>query len=327
MTAHPDRVLAVAITVLPARHRAWGRAMQAELATINNPAERSRFARSCVRAVCASPLAVCGMLARLVVAAMTLVAVAFAANAAPGVGVQAGALVVVLVGFSVAGTRASWLGPVGASPVAGCWRMVGYLLVGSLLLGVLQPRNGGPTHDPAGFWVAGAMITIFLIATLRLTSQVAARTLLVIGASALGTAGVWSGLMLSFTDARTMPLWTGAAIVVAGALAAAACYSRGSLDQVAVAAVGAVFAVSVSIFIAVGLTYRAEPSLVPNVAGAGIAGGLTVADRQETNRNEAIDPYVAVLLIGALAGLVTVGAVGTTTRRIGSPARAPATSI
>ncbi|HEU5267574.1 MAG TPA: hypothetical protein VFU35_12785 [Jatrophihabitans sp.] len=315
MHAHADRadrVLAAAITLLPARHRQWGAAMRAELATVRDRAERTSFAWSCVRAICATPRAMCGLLSRAAVGAIVVAAGAFMTKAAPGVAIQAGVLFVVLVGLSIAGMRDSRMGPVGENAVAGCWRMTGYLTVGSLLLWLLQPRSGGPPHDPGGFWIAALLLIILFAAHLCLTARARPRTLLVVGGTALGAAALWSALMLTSAAVRAAPLWRCAVIAVAGAVAAGACYVTRSAGEVALAGAGAVFAASVLIFLAAGLTLRAAPSLAPNVAGSGIAGGLTTADRRETNRNEAIDPYLTVLLIGALAGLVLVGSTGPT---------------
>src|SRR5690349_25113524 len=46
----PARLLGAAVRVMPAGRRDWGRAMQAELAAIEDRSDRRRFAWSCLRA-------------------------------------------------------------------------------------------------------------------------------------------------------------------------------------------------------------------------------------------------------------------------------------
>ena len=319
-----ERALAVAVTFLPARQRQWGAAMQAELAAITDPRERSSFARSCVRASCVTPLALCGLVSRTVVGAIAVAAVAFMTKAAVGVEIQAAGLLVVLAGLAVAGTRSSRLGPVADSSTAGCWRMTGYLFVGTLLLWLLQPRSGGPTHDPGGFWIAAVFIAIFLATTLQLTSRQRPRALLISGVTAIGAAALWSALMLGSADVRAVPALTFLVIAAAALCAARVCTSTGLADHVTDAAIATVFATSVLIFIATGLTYRAAPSLTPNVGLPGRQVAMTAAVRQEQNRVEALDPYVALLLVGAVAGLLTFGSSRSPTVRNTSAPRASA---
>jgi hypothetical protein len=73
----PDRLLALAVWGLPPRRAAWGAAMRAELAAIDDPAARRRFARSAAAAAFVAGFGVCvavALGAAVLVGAITLAA-------------------------------------------------------------------------------------------------------------------------------------------------------------------------------------------------------------------------------------------------------------
>jgi hypothetical protein len=305
-----SRSLALVLTLLPLKRRDWGLAMQAELATLRDPASRRSYAGSCVRAACTAPGAIGRLVSRAAVATMAILAIAFAGKASAAAGLDTVVVLVVLGGLSWCGMRSTPLGPVGNSSVARVFRMAGYLLVGALLLWFLHPRSGGPTHDPTGFWMMGATVVVYHAGNLYLTARARPRALQLMGVLAVAVLVLWWTSMLLSLTVREHPDWTAGAMLGAALLAPACRRWLGFPAQVALAGLGAAVASGLLIFLAAGATYALAPSLVPDVTGTSVAGGLTAADRAKTNQQEAMDPYVAELLLGALAGLMLIASTG-----------------
>ena len=83
-------------------------------------------------------------------------------------------------------------------------------------------------------------------------------------------------------------------------------------EQAALAALAAGVAICLLIFLAAQSTYVVDPRLVPDL---GHVPGMTAAGEVEQNRAEAVDPYVAELLLGAVLGAALIAAT-TASRRV-----------
>ena len=135
-----DRYLGLVIRLMPASRAPWGHAMRAELAALENAAERRRFALSCTR-VALAPTSPAGFGA----AALVLAAVALAGVIGPTIPAFA-----VLAALAWLGRRPGVFGRVRAGRVPRAVRAGGFALPCSFLFvdalqggasGLLQPCN------------------------------------------------------------------------------------------------------------------------------------------------------------------------------------------
>jgi hypothetical protein len=288
-------VLAAVVHALPSRRREWGQAMLAELAAIDDPRARRRYARSCVRAVLADPATVGAPLFFTVFAVVTL---ALAASfESTGVRVETAVLVAVVGVLAWAGRRTGVLGPVGPGRVARGVRGGGYLLVAAVQ-SLFMLRGGGGRDDPGGWWIAELSIALYLVAFLIVTSQRAADSwhLRVLVISALGGLVGWCVPLLLLSGVHgQFALWV-LPVVAVGVLTVT---RHSEPAQILYATLGAVTATCLLIFV--------------------IAAGVLGHD---------LDPYVAVLLFGALlaAALVCCGVRLGRAPRAGSPSYAAASA-
>jgi hypothetical protein len=127
--------------------------------------------------------------------------------------------------------------------------------------------------------------------------------------------------MLLEASVRAHPSW--ALLSVAGTITLGlviATALRWQSKQAALAALAAGVAICLLIFLAAQSTYVIDPRLVPDL---GHVPGMTAAGQVEQNRAEAVDPYVAELLLGAVLGAALIAAT-TASRRVRRPeARLP----
>jgi hypothetical protein len=292
------RTLRAAVRVLPERRRDWGRAMLAELASMDDVRARRRFAVSCVRATITGRAT-----ADLVVVGAAAVGVGSFAQGieSPGVRVETMVFVGVLAALSWAGRRASLRAP---SRIGRGIRLAVFLLVGGCELLLLSSSGGGAARDPGGWWFAELTMILAVTGVLALTARrahVPARDLRHTAVLTGAGAGLWLVLLLVSGGARTFPLL--ALIIVAVVMALAA---RGR-PQAAVRCLGAGTVTCLLIFLVSVSVYRIFPDLVPDITGAG--GGLTAAARAETSRIESTDPYVMELVLAGLLGAALAAAV------------------
>jgi hypothetical protein len=262
------RGLALAVRALPATHRDWGLAMQAELAAVEEAPERRAYAWGCARAVLTRP----ATLLRLgIVGAVAATALAMTFRM-PSAGVRAETFVLLGVLAVLAVTD---------RPPSGV-RRAGYAAATLCLLFLLAPSSGGGHNDPSGWWLACAAIALYFAAVRFATPRAAW-----VGVAALG---VWWVPMLLSAGARAHPGY-------ALAIVAAAVLAGGLLGRTPSVALGAGAATCLLIFLAAVGTYAVAPSLVPDVAPTA-----------EANRIESTDPYVAELLLGGLLGAALIAA-------------------
>ncbi len=309
-----SRALGVAVRALPARRRDWGLAMQAELAVVEDAAERRRYVLGCTRAVLTQPAALARVAGRASVPLAGAVALVLAVRIpSAGVRAEALALIAALAAAAWLGRRPGLLGPVADDRTSRRVRAAGCGVVGVLALMVLWPSKGGGHSDPSGWWIACLAVLAYLAAALYATAQrtAAGPRALRLGAGLTAAAiALWWVPMLLSAGVRAHP---GATLALATAIVVAGCAigARRRLPAHAaiVAGLGAGAATCLLVTMLALGTYAARPQLVPHFCGTSNACGLTPAARAETERIEAADPYVADLLIGALlAGLLIVAA-------------------
>ena len=303
------RLLALAIRMLPAHRREWGRAMQAELDHLDKPAARRRFALGCLRVAVGRRATLRAVLFLTVALAGLGMALVWATGIAdPGVRAEAVVLVVILALCGGLGLGAGWFGPVGKVRSAHWVRAIGSATVGVIALFFIGSNRfplGEQHADPGGWWIAGLAVTSYLVTTMVVTTHTSPVRAAVLTRSLLlgcGVACTWWTAMLVIPAVRAQHEWAAlavlAAMLVAGGLAASKHDS----------AVQGLFAVLLSgivscmlLFVAAVVTYAVAPGLVPDVAGQ-LSDGLTAADRVVTNRIESTDPYIGQLLLGGAAG-------------------------
>ena len=302
----PARALALAVRALPAERREWGLAMQAELAAIEDAAERRGYALGSAWAVLARP----GTLLRLGAApAVGLVSLVLALKIGdPGVRAESLVLIAVLAGMLRLGRDR-----VAPDRTSRRVRGAACATVGVLLIALLWPSRGGGHSDPSGAWIAGLAVVLYLGAALAVTATRgpgprALRTAVSVTAAAI--VPWWAALLLS-SSVRSHP---GADLALAASTAVVACaiaLRQRPARAAIVAGLGAGAATCLLVTLLALGTYAARPDLVPHFCGTSNACGLTPAARAETERIEASDPYVADLLLGALlAGLTLAGVPG-----------------
>ena len=126
----PERLLSAAVRFMPAERRQWGRAMRAELAAIEEPADRWSFAWGCLRA---SHL-LRGVLHLLVVLGVLGALLSWIATAdyPPLVWILS-VVATVLAAVCWQGRRAGMLGPTGDGVAAWLLRVGGYLVAAAVI--------------------------------------------------------------------------------------------------------------------------------------------------------------------------------------------------
>jgi hypothetical protein len=301
------RYLDFAVALLPGARRAWGEAMRAELAAIDDPAERRRFALACTGAI--------ATFAPIVRAAAAVACLAGLAGLATVLG-PAVPIILALALLTACGRRPGHLGPRRPGAAALGVRAAGWAVVLGLLAtqivdegmaGLLRPMHAGVPWTLALIGLAAA----FLAATARESR---------LGDAALAT-GLCAGLLTGLTGFTVMaferigtPLahdlpWHGRWLIAvlfaapAGAALVTAERTRSSEQSVmAVACAGAFAALTVALL---GLGAIALfPHSVPDIAGPMMQPGTSAAARQAENATEASDPYWGYLVFGALVALL-----------------------
>jgi len=230
------------------------------------------------------------------------------------------AMVAALCTISVLGRFRLGLGPVAGTAAARLVRTTGTTLAGLGAVGVILGFAQGsfPSDRASGgvriYTVALAVnLAAFLAATSR-DSALAPRT-------TLSSTGL--GLAAAALFAAAVPILPPGLLWLALLLVAAAGIGAGSLarpaEDGALAGLLAAVTACQTLYFAAAVLYRYGPDAWMPYAGP---GPLTVQGQLDQNRAEAIDPYAALLFLGAVAATtVTVQAVTAWRRsRIGVPA-------
>ncbi len=315
----PARALAVVVRLLPSRRSDWGRAMRAELASLDDVGARRRYTLGCVRAVLSDRTARRTVALHVVALTFGAVALAFAVSI-DGVGVRLQTIVFVLALGVLAwsGRRSGPLGPIADHPPARRIRAAGYVVLGAyILLALASFAAASPQHDQSGVWMFYVALSLYLASVLSITAQRTAarpRTLHLMAVITVAGLAAWWVPMLLDASVRAHPSW--ALLSVVGTITLGLVIStalRWRSEQAALAAPAAGVAVCLLIFLAAQSTYVVDPRLVPDL---GHVPGMTAAGEVEQNRAEAVDPYVAELLLGAVLGAALVAATTTASRRV-----------
>ncbi|ETK34807.1 hypothetical protein [Microbispora sp. ATCC PTA-5024] len=302
------RLLAFALWLLPAARYDWGLAMRAELAHLDRPAARLRFALGCVRAAAVQPPALRGLaLSAGVAGAVTLLLAGGVTH--PEARLELTGLLSVVVLLAWRGGRPGLLGPVRPSRTARVVRTTGFAVACAyLLVAFLDHRGPQPLGSGDGLLPGMITLVLYLVATLAVTARgsTARSVTLMSGIVAGLVAGPVCFTLMPFE--RALPplaehlpghgVGMIAALVAAPAAAmiAVALSTRDALQAVvALVCAGAVCAGVVAVlgYGAFLLLPDQMPSLVPLNAGPPDV-------RRALSRLEAGDEYVAALIWGCL---------------------------
>jgi hypothetical protein len=258
------RLLRWAVRLLPARRQEWGRAMQAELASIEPGPDRRRFAVTCTRAALSRPATLVRLGRRLPVAGVLAAAIVLAGDIPlAGVRREAIVMVVVLAALPWLARRLAIAGPVAAGRTARLVSAGGLAVVAAEVLIFINyarrmPLGGGEADATVAttlIVVWTTMLTTYTIALVRLTagrSAVTAHTLATGAGIGVAAAAAW--LAAAFVHPE-VPTSSGPAVVAIAAAAVCAGWAsrqrsgRGAESRVAAlcAAAGAALLIAVQI--------------------------------------------------------------------------------
>ena len=306
-----DRALGVMVRLLPSRRSEWGRAMRAELASLDDVRARRRYALGCVRAVLSDRTTLRTVALHVVALSFGAVALVFAISVnGVGVRIQTIGFVLALGVLAWSGRRSGPLGLSADQPPARRIRAAGYAVLGAYILPALASLAAASSqHDQSGVWVFYVALILYLATVLVVTAQRTAarpRTLHLVAVVTVAGLAAWWVPMLLAASVRAHPGWallSVAGTILLGLVIAAAL--RWASEQAALAALAAGVAICLLIFLAAQSTYLLDPGLVPDL---GRVPGMTAAGEVEQNRAEAVDPYVAELLLGAVLGAALIAA-------------------
>jgi len=293
----PDRLLSAAVRFLPAERRDWGRAMRAELAAIDEPADRWSFAWGCLRA---SHLPR-GVLHLLVVlgtlgALLSWIATADYAPLFWILAVVASALAAVCW----QGRRSGMFGPIDGG-AAWLLRAGGYLAaVAIVAVAVAHAHPSTPAAVNAGdgllaiFAVAGSFL--LGLASVGAGRSAATRRVLVTGAgSAVAATAVWLVVVLA---APPIPATVGWALAVtAGAVVVAVLANSATAEGSLLAGLLAMAGTLGLIFLSVLLLAHFGPdTIIPDITPGALPG-----QHISESRAEIVDPYVLIMVLSVVA--------------------------
>ncbi|SDJ44553.1 hypothetical protein SAMN05444157_3400 [Frankineae bacterium MT45] len=318
----------------PGRHD-WGAAMRAELAGIDEPPQRRRFARSCGKVIVgdrASLRSAAGSLA-VVAALVAGLAVAITLDYRP-LRLEAVGLILVLAALSAAsrrgGRRAFWaaLGPVTAPWPGRVLRAEGYVLVGALTclaLAELRADQREPASPDVGSSVAFGLVALLLVAVavtlLMITSQrspLNPSVLAVVATCSAGAGLAWYGAVLvtPYIDPGLVAEATLLVVALAAVATGVATGWFGADGRLSLlAGLSAAVFTSLVVFAAPQVTYTLVPQSVPDPSPGSYWPQPDAASHQEQDRVEAADPYVGLLLIGGVLTPVTCALLAASSRR------------
>ena len=311
------RYVGVVARLLPATRSQWGEAMQAELAALESPSERRRFALACTRAALV-PSASAHAAGRWLAGAATAGLVLVGEYALGRIIGQLIPLVLVLVLLAWLGRRASYFGPVRPELAARAARTSGYALVAACLLALIAAQGVSGLLQPDSLRWAPPFALILTLVTAAFLAMTARGSRL--GGTALA-AGTVAGLVAGAAGFVVLPFerdgtplahalpghGTWLALLVFGAPAAAALLTarRTREAEQAVMAALCAGACAAQLIALAGLSAIVLlPDRVPDIVGPVMPAGMTAAQRQIENSIEASDPYFGLLVFGALLASV-----------------------
>lgn len=301
----PARLLATAVRVMPAGRRDWGRAMQAELAAVEEPADRRSFAWGCVRAAAAEFHLLRGAVHLIVVLVTLATLLAWTGKLDfPPLQWILYAVVPILAGVCWEGRRAGMFGPTGDGTAAWLLRGAGYLLAATIVAVAVahaHPATVEAVDDGTGILVLATVAASFVIGVVAVSARRSAATarVLTTGAgSGLAAAVTW--LVLVFA-APPIPASLGWALTLTGAAASIAVLantSRSSTTEGCLLAGLLATATTLALIFAgvVALAHWGPDAVIPDVTPAALPGHHITESRVEI-----VDPYVLALVLAAIA--------------------------
>jgi hypothetical protein len=304
----PARLLSAAVRLMPVERRDWGRAMHAELAAIDQPADRWSFAWGCLRA---SHL-LRGVVHLFVVMGTLGALLAWIATVdyRPLFWILS-AVASGLAAVCWQGRRTGMLGPTGDGVAAWVLRGGGYVIavgVAGVALTHAHPATFEAADASDGVLAIGAVTGSFLIG-LAAARAAAARRALVTGAGcALAATAVW---LIAVLVAPPIPASTGGALAATTVAAVVAVLANArTARESLLAGLLAVAGSMVLIFVTVLLLARFGPdSLIPDITPAALPG-----QHISESRIEIVDPYVLMMVLSAVAA-TALGVAAVVTRR------------
>jgi len=312
----PARLLGAAVRVMPAGRRDWGRAMQAELAAIEDRSDRRRFAWGCLRAAAVQFHLLRGALHAFAVLAVAGTLVAWAATVGhPPLAWMLSVVVSVLAVVCWAARRAGMLGPTDDGVTAWLLRSAGYLIAVAISAvaiahshpATLEAADAGAAVLGLSTIAAGLLTGLATVAARR--SAATARVLITGVGSALAATAGWLLVVLIAPPIPATTGWALAATAVAAVIAVLANSGESSTTQACLlAGLTATTTTMASIFGSVLLLAHLGPdSLIPDITPAALPG-----QHISESRVEIVDPYVLILfLAGAAATVLGLAAVAT----------------
>jgi hypothetical protein len=221
----------------------------------------------------------------------------------------------VLAAVSLLGWAPQLWGPVPDEPAALVVRTVGFVLAGLVVWGVVVEFwfNGDPsqvnpgvaerasTGIPSMTVVCAIHLAAFLAVTRR-GSMVRGATLLHSTAFAVAAVILWAGMAILLPPASSFMcvLMMGAACI--GAAVYAGRRAVAPAGSLVAGLLSAMMTGQIAVSVADVMFHLGPDSWIPDAG----PGPLTLQARLEQSRIEAIDPYVAVLLIGTLVAVTLI---------------------
>lgn len=305
------RLLSAAVRFMPVERRDWGRAMQAELAAIDDPADRWSFAWGCLRA---SHLLRGAVHLLVVLGTLGALLAWIAGTDYPPLVWILSVVASVLAAVCWQGRRTGMLGPTGDGAVAWLLRGGGYLIaagIGAVALAHAHPATLEAANAGDSLLAIAAVTGSFLIGLAAVKAATTRRTLVTGAGSALAATAVW---LLAVLVAPPIPDTVGSALFVTGGAAVVAVLANATTAQESLlAGLLATAGTMALIFGTVLLLAHFGPdSLIPDITPAALPG-----QHISESRAEIVDPYVVVMIFSAMAA-TALGLAAVATRRPGA---------
>jgi len=314
----PARLLGAAVRVLPAGRRDWGRAMQAELAAIEDRSNRRSFAWSCLRAAAVQFHLLRGALHAFAVLAVVGTLVAWAATVGhPPLAWMLSIVVSVLALVCWAARRAGMLGPTNDGVTAWLLRGGGYLTavaIAAVALAHTHPATLEAADAGAAILGLSTIAAGFLtgVASVAARRSVATARVLITGlGSALAATAGWLVVVLLAPPIPATIGWALAAAAVAAVIAVLA--NSGESSTTAACLLAGLIATATAMALIFGsvllLAHLGPDSLIPDITPGALPG-----QHISESRTEIVDPYVLILFLAGVAATV-LGLAAVATRR------------
>lgn len=323
----PARLLGAAIRIMPATRRDWGRAMQAELAAIEDRSDRRSFAWGCLRAAAVQFHLLRGTLHAFAVLTVVGTLVGWAATVGhPPLAWMLSTVVSLLAVLCWAARRAGMLGPTDNGVTAWLLRSSGYLIAVAIAA-VAMAHTHPATLEAAdtggallGLSTIGAGFLVGLVSVAARRSAATARVLITGVGSALAATAGWLVVVLV---APPIPATVGWALAAtAGAAVIAVLANSGESSTTPACLLAGLIATAATMALIFGsvelLAHLGPDSLIPDITPGALPG-----QHISESRTEIVDPYVLILFLAGAAATV-LGLAAVATRRPVTASRAGA---